>query len=75
MRAGVRIGWQTLEAWLSMAGPGHLFSLPKMMSERVGAGGALRVRGVGSLGQLGAFTVGVQGSSGCAFVGSAVGQE
>ena len=30
---------------------------------------------MGSLGQLGAFTVGVQGSSECAFVGSAVGQH
>ena len=30
---------------------------------------------MGSLGQLGAFTVGVQGSFECAFVGSAVGQH
>ena len=38
VRAGVRIGWQTLEVRLSMAGPGHLFSHSKMMSERGGGG-------------------------------------
>ena len=74
MRAGVWIGWQTLEVRLSMAGPGHLFSHSKVMSER-GVGSAVRVRGCGQLGKLGAFPVGVQGSSECAFVGSAVGQR